>query len=297
MAVMLKRLRRLQKHHYLLLVLPALAFYMLGLIYPLVFGTIKNSFYDWYLIRPHMKWVGWDNYKMLFTDDKQFLKSLWFTLKYGFITVIGGNILALLIALVLNGNVYFKGLLRSLFFVPYIISAVFVALIWVFILTGAFPSVMQALGIQWTLSWFGSPGMSMLALCIVTTWHLLGFKLVMFLAGLQTIPKEIMEASDLDGATGLKKIYYVQLPLLMPIITINLFIGISGTFKHFDIPYALTGGGPFNSTETIAINIYREAFQAHYLGYGSAKAVIMLLIVCLLTFIQLTISRRKEVEL
>jgi raffinose/stachyose/melibiose transport system permease protein len=290
-------IKRINKYKYMLLILPALLFYSGGLIYPLLFGTIKSSFYNWNMLEPFKKWIGFANYRMLFTDDSQFISALWFTLKYGFFIVIIGNVLALLVAIILNEKIILRNLVRSLFFVPYIISSVFVALIWVFILTGAFPSIMKAIGVDWKLSWFGSPGMAMLALIIVTTWHLLGFKIILYLAGLQTIPKEVIEAGEIDGATGFRRMIYIQLPLLMPTVTICLFISISGTFKHFDIPYALTGGGPFNSTETIAINIYREAFQAYNLGYSSAKAVILLLIVCVLTFIQLKLSREKEVQL
>ena len=124
----------------------------------------------------------------------------------------------------------------------------------------------------------------------------IGFLMIIYTAGLQTIPKDVMESAELDGCSGLKKVLKIELPLLMPTVTINLFVSISGAFKSFDIPNAMTGGGPYGSTMPVAMNIYQEAFTKYNLGYGSAKSVILFLTVAAVTLIQLYCTRKKEVE-
>ena len=124
-----------------------------------------------------------------------------------------------------------------------------------------------------------------------------GFLMMLYITGLQTIQKDVLEAAVLDGCTGIKKIIYIQLPLLMPTITINLFVSIAGAFKAFDIPLSLTGGGPANSTQTIALNIYNDAFGSFKMGYGSAKSIILFLLVGIIALIQLKITRKREVQM
>lgn len=121
--------------------------------------------------------------------------------------------------------------------------------------------------------------------------------MMLYVAGLQTISKDVIEAATLDGCTGLKKILKIQIPLLMPTVTINLFVSIANAFKAFDIPLSLTGGGPANSTQTLALNIYTDAFGAYKTGYASAKSIVLFLIVAVIAIIQLSMTRKREVQM
>ena len=185
-----------------------------------------------------------------------------------------------------------------MFFIPNIVSAVLVSFIWVFIFTNAMPALGGALGWDWlaNISWFGTPSMATVTIIVVSIWQNIGFLMIIYTAGLQTIPKDVMESAELDGCSGLKKVLKIELPLLMPTVTINLFVSISGAFKSFDIPNAMTGGGPYGSTMPVAMNIYQEAFTKYNLGSGSAKSVILFLTVAAVTLIQLYCTRKKEVE-
>ena len=198
----------------------------------------------------------------------------------------------------IKGNKDFVGL-GSLFFIPNIISGVMVSFVWSFIFTGAIPNLAKILHVDAlaNISWFGNAGTAAFTVILVTTWQSTGFLMMLYITGLQTIQKDVLEAAVLDGCTGIKKIIYIQLPLLMPTITINLFVSIAGAFKAFDIPLSLTGGGPANSTQTIALNIYNDAFGSFKMGYGSAKSIILFLLVGIIALIQLKITRKREVQM
>jgi raffinose/stachyose/melibiose transport system permease protein len=139
--------------------------------------------------------------------------------------------------------------------------------------------------------------MAFITIVVAAVWTGSGFLMVLYLAGLQNISADILEAGEIDGCTGFKKVILLQLPLLMPTITINLFVSIAGAFKSFDIPYAMTGGGPAGVTNTIALNIYKDAFSTYNMGYACAKSVVLFFIVMAITCIQLRFTRKKEVQL
>ena len=272
-------LYRKNKKFYLALLLPALVLYGGALVCPLLFGTLPYSFLNWNLMKGKRSFTGLTNYIRLFSDEK--------------------FIHAFAVAFMLDQNVRAKGVIRSFFFIPNIISGVMVAFVWSFIFTNAIPNIGQLLHIDAlsNISWFGNPRMSMTAVVIVTAWQSTGFLMMLYVAGLQTIPKDVIEAAMLDGCVGFSKILKIQLPLLMPTVTINLFVSIAGAFKSFDIPLSLTGGGPANSTQTIALNIYTDAFGAYKTGYASAKSMLLFLIVAAIAFFQLRITRKREVQM
>ena len=282
---------------YFLLIIPALFLYIFSLIIPLVFGTIPSSFYDWNLIEGSKNFIGIENYIKLFSD-KDFIHSLIFTMILAFFTIVGTNLLAFFTAYFLSEKLFGKSLSRAMFFIPNIISGIMVSFVWVFIFTGAIPSLGKSLGIDSlaNISWFGTPQMATISIIIVSIWQGTGFLMMLYITGFQTIPTDVLEAGMLDGCTGIKKIIKIQIPLLMPTITITLFVSIAGAFKAFDIPLALTAGGPSKSTQTIALNTYNDAFISFNTGYASAKSVILFLIVAIITIIQLRITRKQEVE-
>ena len=262
---------------YLLCILPALCFYSFALLIPLFFGTIPYSTYDWNLMSGIKNFTGLGNYIEILSDA-DFFRTLWFTVKVGVITVVLSNLLAFILAYFLSkSDVRCKSVSRAFFFIPNIISSVL---------------------IEWlkSISWFGETSHATFTIIVVSVWQSLGFSLLIYIAGFQTIPSELIEAAEMDGCTGLKSITKVQVPLLMSTITINLFISIAGAFKAFDIPFALTDGGPFGTTQTIALNIYQEAFIRYRMGMGSAKSVVLFLLVAIVTIVQLRITSKKEVE-
>lgn len=286
------------KKFYLTLILPALALYCVALVGPLLFGTLPYSFLNWNLMKGNKDFIGLGNFIKLFQDEK-FIHAVVFTVLLAVISIILSNILAFAVAFMLDQNVRGKGVIRSFFFIPNIISGVMVAFVWIFIFTNAIPNIGEKLNLDFlvNISWFGNTDMAMAAVVIVTTWQSTGFLMMLYVAGLQTIPRDVIEAAMLDGCVGLNKIVRIQFPLLMPTVTINLFVSIAGAFKAFDIPLSLTGGGPANSTQTIALNIYTDAFGAYKTGYASAKSMVLFLIVAVIAVIQLRITRKREVQM
>lgn len=286
------------KKFYLALIVPALVLYCVALVGPLLIGTLPYSFLNWNLMKGNKSFVGLENYVKLFQDEK-FIHAVVFTVLLAVVSIILSNILAFAVAFMLDQNVRGKGVIRSFFFIPNIISGVMVAFVWIFIFTNAIPNLGEKWGMDFlvNISWFGNTNMAMAAVVIVTTWQSTGFLMMLYVAGLQTIPRDVIEAAMLDGCVGLNKILRIQLPLLMPTVTINLFVSIAGAFKSFDIPLSLTGGGPANSTQTIALNIYTDAFGAYKTGYASAKSMVLFLIVAVIAVIQLRLTRKREVQM
>lgn len=283
---------------YFLLIVPAFVLYVFAVIIPLLFGALPSSLYNWNLIKGVHKYIGFNNYIRLF-NDATFLQSLKFTTQLAISNVILANLLAFSIALLLNTNIKGKSIARSMFFIPNIMSGILVAYVWLYIFTGAIPDIGKLIGSTFLqdLSWFGSTSMAALSVIIVSVWQGMGYLMMLYIAGLQTMPNEILDAAAIDGCVGLRKVIHIQLPLIMPTITISLFISICGAFKTMEIPLALTGGGPGRSTQTLAMTIYNEAFQSNRLGYASAEAVILLVIVLLITLAQLKLTRSKEVQI
>lgn len=286
------------KKYYYMLIIPALLLYAFALLIPLFLGTIPFSFENWNLMSGSKSFAGFENYIKLFSDT-DFWKAFLFNLNLGVWTIVGSNILGFAIAYFLNKSIRAKGLIRALFFIPNIISAVLVAFIWTFIFAQILPNIAEMMNWEWlgNISWFGSPQTATFTIILVSIWQQVGFLMIIYTAGLQTIPGELIEAGKMDGCTGFHLIRHIQLPLLMPTITINLFVSISSAFKAFDVPNAMTAGGPFGSTMTAAMDIYKEAFVKYNLGYGAAKSVVLFLTVAAITLIQLRITRKREVEL
>ena len=285
------------RKRYLLLILPAFILYTLTLVIPLLGGTFPNALTNWNLMKGTKQFVGLDNYIRLL-QDKNFQQAIVFTLILGIVTIIFTNLLAFITAFFLSEKIFGGSISRAMFFLPNIISGVMVSYVWYFIFTRAIPDVGKMLSNHFlsNISWFGTPGFAFAATTIVSVWQGTGFLMILYIAGLQTIPKDVLEAAKLDGCVGIKKIAYIELPLLMTTVTVNLFVSIANSFKAFDIPFALTGGGPGGSTQTIALDIYNDAFGSFRYGYASAKSVILFLMVAAVTLVQLWITRKKEVQ-
>ncbi|SFK72655.1 raffinose/stachyose/melibiose transport system permease protein [Paenibacillus sp. 1_12] len=291
----LTKIKTRQLLTYTAFVAPAVIIFTLIILIPFL-RAILYSFQDWNGISSDIRWAGWANYQKIFSDTG-FMKSLIFTSKYVIVTTILLNLFGLALALVLNLALKTKNLLRTAFFLPYVIGSVIIGFIWQFIITQWFPEVGAATG--WALfqkNWLSLPDFAFWALVLVTVWHSVGYFMIIYLAALQGVPKDILEAADIDGAGRLKQLWFVVLPLIRPAMTINLFLAISNGFKGFDLNFALTRGGPFGTTESLALHIYLDAFTKNLFTYASAKSVLFFLVLAIITIIQVAAMKRREVE-
>lgn len=281
---------------YAVFVAPAVLFFVMIIVIPF-FRAILFSFQDWNGISSDIRWTGWSNYEKLM-HDAGFGKSFVFTFKYVIATTVLLNVSGLLLALVLNMALKTKNLLRTAFFLPYVIGPVIIGFIWQFIITGLFPEIGKAAGLAlFQKNWLSLPEHSFWSLVIVTVWHSAGYFMVIYLAALQGVPKDLLEAAEMDGAGRYLRFWHVLLPLIRPAMTINLFLAISSGFKAFDLNFALTRGGPFGTTESIAYHIYLDAFAKNLFTYASAKAVVFFLVLASITLVQVAAMKRREVEM
>ncbi|RED63772.1 carbohydrate ABC transporter permease [Cohnella lupini] len=275
---------------------PAVLFFTLILVIPF-FMSIYYSFTEWNGVSTTVTWIGTDNYKKIFFHDPDYYKAFVFTFRYAIVGVLLTNLVGFLLALLLTQALKLKNLLRTIFFMPNVIGGLLLGFIWSFIFVKGFASVGELTGLAFfNLPWLGDAPTAFWGIVIVTVWKGAGYVMVIYIAGLSNVPKDMIEAARIDGATKLQMLYKITIPLIMPSITVCLFLTLSWGFKVFDLIVSLTKGGPFNSTESVSLNIYQEAFRNNALGLGSAKAVIFFLIVALITVIQVTITKKREVE-
>ncbi|RUT35551.1 sugar ABC transporter permease [Paenibacillus zeisoli] len=259
--------------------------------------TIRYSFTKWNGISKHPKFIGLDNFKQIFLHDANFSSSAWFTIKYAVLYIVLVNVLAILLALVLDMKLRSTTWLRAAFFIPYILSLVIVGFIWKFIFMQGFESLGSSTGLGiFHLSWLGEPGLAFISILGVSIWQSIGFYMVIYIAGLQAVPDDMKEAAVMDGAGPFRRFFSITLPLLAPSITISVFMALTNSIKVFDVILSLTGGGPGGTTYSVAYDIYRDTFQNNLYGYGTAKALILFVAVLLVTIVQLTIFKRREVE-
>jgi raffinose/stachyose/melibiose transport system permease protein len=260
-----------------------------------------SGFYSltkWNGISKSATFIGFKNFISIITGNRQFLDVLLFTGKYTVLFMLLSNVLALILAVILVQKIKTANLLRGVFFVPYIMSMTIVGFIWKFIFSQGFARLFEMTGWELlNLSWLGNADLAFYSVVFVGVWQQLGFYIVLYIAGLQAVPEDVLEAAKVDGATAFKRFFRITLPLLGPSITICLFMSLTNGLKVFDIILALTKGGPGGATYSATLDIYREAFQNNNYGVGSAKAIVFFVIILILTQIVLRISRRNEVEL
>lgn len=275
---------------------PALVFFTLIVLIPFVMG-MYYSFTNWNGVSDEATWVGLDNFIAIFKDDAGFANAFGFTLRFTITAVILTNAVGFLLALLLTRPIRTRNALRTIFFLPNVIGGLLLGFIWQFIFTKGFAAVGDATGLAFfNLPWLGDASTGFWGIVIVSVWQGAGYLMVIYIAGLINIPGELMEAADIDGASFWNKLKNIIVPLIMPSVTVCLFLTISNSFKVFDVVYSLTRGGPYNSTEPVTMDIYFEAFTNNRMGLGAAKALIFFLIVATITIIQVTITKRREVQ-
>lgn len=253
---------------------------------------------EWNGIAKEPKFIGIDNFVRLFQGDQNFLSALIFTGRYTLLYMVLTNVLAISLAVVLVKKLRTANLLRGIFFIPYIMSMTIVGFIWKFIFSQGFAGLYDLTGFSiLNYSWLGDVKLVFYSVALVGVWQSVGFYVVLYIAGLQAIPKDVLEAATVDGANARTKFFHVTLPLLAPSITTCVLMSLINALKVFDTILALTKGGPAGSTYSVTLDIYREAFQNNNYGFGSAKALIFFGIVLVLTQIVLKGFKRKEVDI
>lgn len=277
----------------LIFVSPWLVGLLVFTIYP-VFASLYYSFTEYKIVKAP-EWIGLENYRMLFTEDRLFLTSLTNTLYYAFIYVPLSTVLAVGLALILNRKVRGMAFYRTVFYLPSIVPAIASSMLWLWILNpqyGLANEILRMFGLP-VLGWMSSPVWSKPSLIIMSLWGA-GAGIVIFLAGLQDIPQHLYEAAELDGASGFRKLTDVTLPLLTPSIFFNLVIDLIAAFQYFTSAYVMTNGqgGPLDSTLFYALLLYRNAFSYFKMGYASAMAWILFVIVFVATFLLFRSSDR-----
>ena len=291
--------RKKWKRAFILLafVFPALLFYSVFVLAS-ASGGVRFSLTDWNGLNRTYKSVGLANYIEALTDDPAYLNSVLFTIKYVVCMVVLQNVLALLLAVLIESRRRSKVWFRTIFFMPNMMSMIIGGFMWMFIFTRVLAYIANHTMLHFLdRSWIGDPRYSFLAILIVSLWGVVGYLMVIYIAALQGVPRYLKEAAEIDGANKIQMFWRVTLPMIFQACTIGIFVALGTSFKVFDVVYALTNGGPGRATQVIALNVFEEAFHmSSRYGYASAKAMILFVIICLITLVQLRLMKRKEVE-
>jgi len=281
----------------LLFIVPALVLFSSLVLWPTC-KTFYFSLFTWPGFG-EMQFVGLKNYKIALFEDIYFIGALKNNLIYLILTLLFEVGLGLFLAVLVDRKFRFFSIYRACFFAPMMLSMVVVGLLWGFIFDfdyGLLNALLRTIGLStWTRAWMSEPGFALLGICLTSGWKYAGFFMILFYAGLQRIPPQLIESARLDGGNEWTIFWNVKLPLLREIIMVSILICATGAFKLFDLVYVLTAGGPYHSTEVISTWMVRNAFDRFNLGYGSAIAVILTLSVLGITLGYLVYHRKKAV--
>lgn len=275
------------KKYFFIFTMPTLIAFAFAFIIPFLQG-IYLSFCEFTTVK-NATFVGLDNYMRVFSEEQGFLYSLGFTTTFTVISVISINLLAFTLALFLTRKIKGTNLFRTIFFMPNLIGGIVLGYTW--------QQMINAILYKYETTLVADAKYGFWGLVILMNWQMIGYMMIIYIAGLQNVPTELIEAAKIDGATSRQTLFKVKLPMVMSSVTICLFLTLSNCFKLFDQNKALTNGAPMNKTRMLALNIYDTFYgKTGYEGVGQAKAVIFFIIVAAIALGQLTVTRRKEVE-
>ena len=271
-----------------------LVIFTIVLVVPFVNG-FYYTFTDWDGFEV-TKLVGFENYADSFADPK-FWVTLRFTALFVVVSLVLVNIVAFGLALIVTSKLRSRNILRTFFFVPNLIGGVVLGVIWQFIFNSAIVSLANKYDVElFKESWLQDTNKAFWALIIVTVWQSSGYMMIVYITGLVSIENDVLEASQIDGASPLRTLFLIKIPLMAQAFTIALFLTLRSGFMAYDVNVALTDGGPFRTTELISLHIFQDAFLEGDFGTGQSKAVVMFLVVALAALVQVTISKRYEVQ-
>lgn len=274
------------KRYFPIFVLPTLIAFSFAFIIPFVMG-VYLSFCKFKTIT-NAQFLGLDNYIKIFAD-KDFVNAFGFTLKFSVVSIVTINVFAFILALALTRKIKGTNLFRTVFFMPNLIGGIILGYIW--------RQMINAVLLKYETTLVANPTYGFWGLIILMNWQMIGYMMIIYVAGLQNVPTDLIEAAEIDGATSLQTLFKVKIPMVMPSITICLFLTVSNSFKLFDQNLALTAGAPSKKTAMLALDIYNTFYgRSGFEGVGQAKAVLFFIVVAVIALGQLVLTRRKEVE-
>ena len=274
------------KRYFPIFVLPTLIAFSFAFIIPFVMG-VYLSFCTFKTIT-NAQFLGLDNYIKIFAD-KDFVNAFGFTLKFSVVSIVTINVFAFILALALTRKIKGTNLFRTVFFMPNLIGGIILGYIW--------QQMINAVLLKYETTLVANPTYGFWGLIILMNWQMIGYMMIIYVAGLQNVPTDLIEAAEIDGATSLQTLFKVKIPMVMPSITICLFLTVSNSFKLFDQNLALTAGAPSKKTAMLALDIYNTFYgRSGFEGVGQAKAVLFFIVVAVIALGQLVLTRRKEVE-
>ena len=269
------------KRYFPIFVLPTLIAFSFAFIIPFVMG-VYLSFCKFKTIT-NAQFVGLENY------IKDFVNAFGFTLKFSVVSIVTINVFAFILALALTRKIKGTNLFRTVFFMPNLIGGIILGYIW--------QQMINAVLLKYETTLVANPTYGFWGLIILMNWQMIGYMMIIYVAGLQNVPTDLIEAAEIDGATSLQTLFKVKIPMVMPSITICLFLTVSNSFKLFDQNLALTAGAPSKKTAMLALDIYNTFYgRSGFEGVGQAKAVLFFIVVAVIALGQLVLTRRKEVE-
>ena len=277
------------KNYFPVFLLPTLIAFVIAFVAPFIMG-LGLSFTKFNTVT-NAQFVGFDNYVKIFTDpNHDFLNALIFTVLFTVVSIVTVNIIAFAFAMLLTRGIKGTNFFRSVFFLPNLIGGIVLGYIWQLLINGVLDILVNS-------DITKSSAYGFWGLVILNNWQLIGYMMVIYIAGIQNIPGDLTEASAIDGASPSKSLFKITIPMVMPSITICMFLTLTNSFKMFDQNLALTGGAPGKTTQMLALDIYKTFYgRIGWAGVGQAKAVIFFIIVAIIAFIQLRATRSKEVE-
>lgn len=280
-------------------VLPTLVAFSMFFLIPFLMG-IGLSFFKFTTVadmwQSSENFVGIKNYVTAFTTDNDFVNALGFSSMFTLVSIVTVNVFAFILALLLTKEIKGVSVFRSVFFMPNLIGGIVLGYIWK-LLINAVLAKLNSMGLTEGSNITSDAAYGFFGLTVLTNWQLIGYMMIIYIAGLQNIPSDSIEAAQIDGASPLRVLFTIKIPMVMPSITICMFLTLANTFKMFDQNLSLTGGGPEKQTQMLALDIFKTFFDRDgWQGVGQAKAVVFFIIVALIAFIQLKITNKKEVE-
>ena len=296
--------RRERKLTEFLFLVPTVVAFIVVIIIPFIYG-IYYSFTDWDGVHSAMNVIGLANYATIFTEPA-FLHAFLITILFTLLNVVAVNIVAFLLSLLVTSNVKGRNIYRAGFFVPNLIGGIVLGSIWQFIFNNILPSLGKLLGWEaLASSLITNANTVIFTMVTVNTWQYAGYIMMIYVASIQGISKQVMEAATVDGATYWIRVRKILIPLMANAFTISLFLTLTNSFKMYDVNVALTNGGPaglfmgkvVNMSELLAMNIYNTAFKYAHMAEGQAKAVVFFVVLAVVSLIQVSINKKKEVEM
>ena len=276
------------KRYFPIFVLPTLIAFSFAFIIPFVMG-VYLSFCKFKTIT-NAQFVGLYNYIKIFAD-KDFVNAFGFTLKFSVVSIVTINVFAFILALALTRKIKGTNLFRTVFFMPNLIGGIILGYIW--------QQMINAVLLKYETTLVANPTYGFWGLIILMNWQMIGYMMIIYVAGLQNVPTDLIEAAEIDGAAKWDILWKIRVPMVMSSITICVFLTLTNSFKLFDQNLALTGGDPNHATEMLALNIYQTFYARagmQWKGYGQAKAVIFCALVIIISLVQLKATRSKEVQ-